>query len=100
MSTEKTDWVNLQVTMSARLKATLHDLCRIAGTNASNWCRNLALDALPALVEKAERRKAALVAMANGESISPGSRRNGRVAKRSNAARRKERQAGKARRKK
>lgn len=92
MSTQKTDWVNLQVTMTEDLKTTFHRLCRTVGTNASSWARNLMLDALPELAARAQRRESALIALAS-EEILPGSRPAPAVAKTGNAAGRKERKA-------
>lgn len=94
MSTQKTEWDKLQVTMPKPMKELIHRLTKTAGTNGANWARNLIVDALPELSAKAEAREAALLALA-GENL-PAIPPKKTVAHSWNAARRKERKTAKA----
>lgn len=80
MSQEKTAWVELQVTMSQELRATIHECCRVLGCSASGWARNLLLNEVPALVSRAEEREAAIQALST-RGVSTGSRKPGPVRK-------------------
>lgn len=63
MSTEKTEWVELQVTMPKAIRDTIHESHRVLGSKASGWAREILLQRLPDLVERAERRQVTIQAL-------------------------------------
>lgn len=85
MSTEKTQWVELQVTMPASIRATIHECHRILGSKASGWAREILLERLPELVNRAERREREIQALfTHGKPT--GSQRGAGRSKRKDAA--------------
>ena len=93
MSAEKTEWVELQVTMPKALRETIHECHRVLGSKASGWAREILLDRLPELVSKAERRRGVIQALFTQGNTTGFKRAPGR-AKREDAARAKAGKSG------
>lgn len=63
MNAEKTEWVELQVTMPREIRDTIHEANRVLGGKASGWAREILLESLPGLVARAERRARGIQAL-------------------------------------
>lgn len=67
---EKTQWVELQVTMPLEVRNTIHACHEVLGTRASGWAREILLERLPELAARAEQRKRKIQALfTHGKSV-------------------------------